>query len=297
MLPDTPLSLELEMENYAEDLSIAMAESALDEDDTPWADNGSTKSHSKSPQQHTASSHASRQSRQPNGSSKADGSLLGSSAANDSSIPMSVRPLLNFVVWKTHNRGDFTRGNGQFILLTNDQTTQRQAQKFGVRAKMLAQVCAIVAKSTPRMQPTNGAHRPVAIEPLGPDEDFEEVVYKPNPRASPKRSSPRLAQNVLDPNHFGRNPKQDKSVGLFEAPISPRVQSVLPSASAGPAVTRSPNSSSRARSNTPNNRPLRQPQTPVQHIARPIDPDSYARPSPGGRRTRGPSRGRLWEPN
>ena len=139
------------MENHAEDLSIAMAESALDEDDTAWVDDRSTGSHSKSPQQHTESLNINRASRQANGSSIADRSFLGSSTANDHSIPMSVRPLLNFVVWKTHNRGDLTRGNGQFILLTNDPTTQRQAQKFGVRAKMLAQVCAIVAKSTPRV--------------------------------------------------------------------------------------------------------------------------------------------------
>lgn len=200
-----------------------------------------------------------------------------SSDAAGGDIPLSVRPLLNFVVWKTHNRGPSPRETGQYILLTNDSNTQRQAQKFGVRAKMLAQVRGIVAKSAPRTTPTNGVHRPLPIEPLRPDEDFEEVVFKPHVRSrSPGARSPKQAQNVLDPNHFGRDP-----------PGSPRAQGAAPATPA--AAARSSNGSSR-RSTPAANRPTKQ-----QQVARPIDPDSYARPSPGPRRGRG-NHGRLWEP-
>jgi len=206
-----------------------------------------------------------------------------------SGIPASVRPLLNFVVWRAHN--DVEPGTARYILLTDDSVIQKQAQKFGVRAKLLNQVRNIVAKDGRKLDVGKPLPEEDTLEngviqddipAMDEDDDAEEILFKPLHRAVPT-ITPNGFSNVLDPNHFGRTPattRRGNGSNHTSTPTPPRP--------AGGRVT--PNASRTRGNNVPVARQARQLQ-----FVKPIDPDSYARPAPVLRRGRGGSR-RLWEP-
>jgi len=236
-------------------------------------------------------------------------------------IPAQVRPLLNFVVWRTHHEDPTIGGTGKYILLTNDPTTQRQAQKFGVRAKLLSQVRGIVARDNKVMSGSNGNASGVptptktgveeaAVKPAEGDDDEDEVVFKPAQRPA-SSNGPKVAANVLDPDHFGRsasiNVHGDTPIGRGNFrngrgnAFIGRGNLHAHMAPIGPAANRTPAAPMTIRSlpNSPRGRASsligRQPR--FQNNNRPIDPDSYTRPPPMMRgRGRGGFR-RLWEPN
>ena len=141
-------------------------------------------------------------------------------------IPPAVRPLLNFVVWRTHHQKDVTAETEKYILVTNDPIIQKQAGKFGVRAKMLTQLSTILAKEgiKPSMNTpdsngvftVNGQKKNEEEEEEEADisDDEDRVVFDPSkrpgssrgPKAQNRNSNPQTA-NVIDPDQFGRNNK------------------------------------------------------------------------------------------
>ena len=157
------------------------------------------------------------------------------------------------------------------------------------------------------------------------DRDEDEIIYVPTQKGSPQ--DPHAAP-VIDPDHFGRNTSPGARAAILvpaEAPQPPRSPALakvftaqLKSQPASPKPAPStpatqhnrqnngqPRSSPRTPSMNGSMRgPGRNAQIPVQVIklVKPIDPDSYARPTTGsvrggrggGRGTGG--RGRLWEP-
>lgn len=250
-------------------------------------------------------------------------------------IPNTVRPLLNFVVWRTYHGDSTIAGSGKYVLLTNDRTTQKQAQKFGVRAKLLPQVGTIVAKATPAII-TNGntAAMDRPIEPReAPDEEPEdEIVFNPAQRPGSSRGrngipgTPIASANakVLDPDHFGRSPGAGPLVSPTPAPVQPHRQPQHMSPKNTPRGQHTPQSprmqygpgmrgqagpspgfrGGRGRGGSMRGSPQMngrggfQPngQIPAQQeYAKPIDPDSYARPH--SMHGRGNAMRRLWNPN
>lgn len=198
-------------------------------------------------------------------------------------IPARVRPLLNFVVWRAHN--DIEPATARYILLTNDQATQKQAQKFGVRAKLVSQLRNIVLKDGRKLDVGEPLPEETSLESemllddvpiMEADDDAEEILFQPVPRVTQR---PNGNPNVLDPNHFGRSPARASRRG-----------NGLPTANVRSTPTRGSVSSPRGRNSVPVGRQPR----PTQ-LVKPIDPDSYIRPAPTLRRGRGGGR-RLWEP-
>jgi len=135
-------------------------------------------------------------------------------------IPNRFRPLLNFVVWRTYHFDLSTSSAGTYVLLTNDPTTQKLAQKFGVRAKMLSQVRTIVAKegtNNPQDEGLDGdgedpnqgtTEEDGIIDAVGDmravdERDEDEIIYVPPSSSQPL--SENIKTTVIDPNHFGRN--------------------------------------------------------------------------------------------
>ena len=242
ILPDTPLSLQPGLQTE-EDLSDALQEHLIVDENLERVSLGSkdtTDTRSKSPSSvDTVSSSTSPTMSQTapvvendttnvrrnlhnspgNGSDTTVGALQPNDCMNHPStkpgIPAQVRPLLNFVVWRTYHEDPTIGGTGKYILLTNDALTQRQAQKFGVRAKLLSQVRAIVARDNKMTSGSNGTASGFALSTktgqeesavtfADGDDDEDEVVFKPAQRPGSSHSS-KAAANVLDPDHFGRS--------------------------------------------------------------------------------------------
>jgi len=148
-------------------------------------------------------------------------------------IPTRFRPLLNFVVWRTYHFDLSTSSAGTYVLLTNDPTTQKLAQKFGVRAKMLSQVRTIVAKegsNTSQEEDPHGNEEDSTQDAAGEDDiidavgdmravderDEDEVIYVPPSSSQPLQEN--IKTTVIDPNHFGRDTTR---VALAASSLSP----------------------------------------------------------------------------
>jgi len=211
---------------------------------------------------------------------------------------------------------------------------QKLASKFGVRAKLLNQVRNIVQKNMSQLggitrEPEAEEEEDEVIDAVGDmkavdDRDEDEIVFVPPPRGS---SQDPHAAPVIDPNHFGRNtspgtraaalgpvlaPSTPKSPALAQVfatqpksqPSSPKPAQTTPASQHNRQNNNQHRSSPRAANMNGSMRgPGRNIQVPVQvtKLVKPIDPDSFTRPTNGtvrgGRGGRGPGgRGRLWEP-
>lgn len=264
-----------------------------------------------------------------------DGHLtMSNPPTGTSAIPTRLRPLLNFVVWRTYHSNFSLNSSTTHILLTNDITTQKLASKFGVRAKLLNQVRNIVEKNMSQLDGTtevpeaeDQAEEDDVIDAVGDmkavdERDEDEIVFVPPTRGS---SQDAHTAPVIDPDHFGRTtspgtraaalspaavPLAPKSPALAKVhtskpksqPSSPKPAQSTPAAKQNNGQPR--NSPRTANMNGSMRGPRRDVQIPVQvtKLVKPIDPDSYARPTTGtirggrggGRGSGG--RGRLWEP-
>lgn len=232
-------------------------------------------------------------------------------------IPPTVRPLLNFVVWRTYH-GDLTIvGSGKYILLTNDRTTQKLAQKFGVRAKLLSQMNTIVSKGAEARKlngtaveadavraSLDGSTTALELDELPEDEGDEEIVFDPSLRPGSSRGVP-TSPKVMDPDHFGRRTAGPAVVQpTATAQANPMPKSNFRGRGRGATTGAGP-----GRANVASQRGRGQQfprggtrgvtgvrgQHSAQQSARPIDPDSYARPS-STRGGRGASK-RLFDPH
>ena len=265
--------------------------------------------------------------------------------------------------------------SGKYILVTNDPIIQKQASKFGVRAKLLGQLETILAKAGIKstVEPigapfSNGINGHVDEDELSDDED--RVVFDPSKRPGSSRGLPPRPTNanVIDPDHFGRDYKipaakppagplqanntgfprgrghfgnrrgrgpplqpspapnrfnasqgSQRGRGTAASPVRgvgflPRAKGYMQPVSRGGAQNFPgrgvPNGiAPGARGGNPGFRGRGAQNLPFaprgagfnqsrnQFVQKPIDPDSYVRPSPFGRgRGRGAAMHRLWEP-
>ncbi len=189
-------------------------------------------------------------------------------------VPLSLRPLFNHVLWRIHqNRGEDPLVDNSFILLTNDPQKQAVAQRFGVRVKRLEQLREAIVREDRdyknRLQFFRKESEARRVVGSGGDEqrdnrseDEDEVLLKRPARASHSNSG----RQIWDPNAFGRAPQTARARGRggFRGSAHNHTHSP-PENKPGPAPDRL------------------------------IDPNSFARPPPNFRRSRGGKR-RLWEP-
>ena len=212
LLPDTPFSRANVNGTDRVDALSKMLDRNLNTNSSQTSSPNTQTTH-RSPSASPTSSASSLSSTAADTPVKADES---STALSAHGIPPSVRPLLNFVVWRTHHEDAIGIESGKYILVTNDPIIQKQASKFGVRAKLLAQLENILGKEGVK-RVDEGLQAPTmknfsshsAEEDISDDED--RVVFDPSKRPTSSRgisgqTVPAIS-NVIDPDHFGRSEK------------------------------------------------------------------------------------------
>jgi hypothetical protein len=210
-------------------------------------------------------------------------------------VPKSLQPFFNHLLWRINQGADFTETMESYILVTNDAFKQTIGQRFGIRCKRLEQLREVIAREERdirnreqmlKKENMTPIKKEEAIKPevnrngdkTGEDDDEDEIIFK---RPPPKAPQAMNGKQVVDPNSFGGRNIQNAfprgGRGAFRG------------GRASPVATRS-NGHFHPVNTTPTTpKPL-----PVD-LTKPIDPDSYARPTSAKSVARG-GRRRLWEP-
>jgi len=238
--------------------------------------------------------------------------LASSGSQGETTTPSELRPIFNYVMWRIHQETDPRAALETFIFLTDDPVKRRCAQRFGIRVKNLEEIRHAVAREAREarnriifeekeaaknaaikqaVSPKPTAATPVArspksaqvqqpaATPLSDDDEEDEVVFKRGPPKEPASmrapQPPQSEKKLIDPNQFSRG--ADPAV-RGNGRGSTRGGFVRGGAPRGAFV--------HARGGRNN--------APADSPDKPIDPNSFARPSPGRGRARGG--GRLWMP-
>ena len=253
--------------------------------------------------------------RTPNQTARNSAEITRMDKSPKGSVPTYLRPLFNHILWRIHKEMNPDAALESFILLTNDPAKQTIAQKFGIRAKRLEQLRDAVAREDREYrnhmtvlkieseQPNPPASTDqIVVEQKSPvrpksshsnkraeSEDEDEVLLKRAPRGPQAQNA--NSQRVFDPNDFGRS-NQHHGVrgarGGFGGPSGHRGRGIPARGRGGYPP--------RGGAYVASNLPFRPPPVPRVDPNQPIDPDSFARPSPRANTVRG-GRRRLWEPN
>ncbi|KAF2752326.1 hypothetical protein M011DRAFT_473558 [Sporormia fimetaria CBS 119925] len=244
------------------------------------------------------------------------------SRSEKASVPGSLRPLFNHILWRIHQETNPDAALESFILLTNDPIKQSIAQKFGVRARHLEQLRDVVAredrefknhqilnklenklespeprtskspsteKSVPERQPTP---LPGLTDDVGSDEEV--ILFKGVPTGPQAIQPAPAAKPVYDPNDFGRighnrGARGGRGRGSFAPPARGRG-----------APTRGRGNFAPRGAYVGPGPAFRQPPppraTPMPDASTVLDPDAFGRPAPRINNGRGGPRA-LWEPN
>lgn len=134
-------------------------------------------------------------------SSPAKSPVCDRSPNSTTSVPVRLRPLFNFILWRIHQELDPVAALETFIFLCNDQSKVNYAKGFEIRTKRLEQLRETIGRE---------------------DRDFRNrqmIQQRDNhtaPNVTTKRSPPtapaamvaqqQAAANVIDPDAFGRQP-------------------------------------------------------------------------------------------
>ena len=228
-------------------------------------------------------------------------------------VPAHLQPLFNHIMWRINKESNPNAALASFILLTNDQTKQAIASKFGIRAKRLEQLRDAVSREerehrnrltvykleSEGPKPRSLAEKPIEQKPAprpksshsshskaeNDSDDEDEVLLKRAPRGPQAQIA--NAQRVWDPNEFGRTNQIHGSRGGRGGHGSPRGRGI-PRGGRGAFAPRG--------AYAPPGPPFRAPPAPRHDPNQPIDPDSFTRPVPRTTPMRG-ARRKLWEPN
>lgn len=230
-------------------------------------------------------------------------------------VPVYLQPLFNHILWRIHKETNPDAALESFILLTNDQTKQNIAPKFGIRAKRLEQLRDAVSREereyrnrltvykleSEEPKPRVMAEKPIEQKAARPksshsthskaeiDSDDEDVVLlKRAPRGPQAQTASVNGQRVWDPNEFGRTNQLHGPRGGRGGHASPRGGRGVPRGGRGGFAPRG--------SYAPPGPTFRAPPAPRHDPNQPIDPDSFTRPVPRASPMRG-ARRKLWEPN
>lgn len=227
-----------------------------------------------------------------------------------------MQSLFNYILWRIHQELDPAAALESFIFLCNDPSKVHYARGFDIRSKRLEQLRETVGRedrdfrNRQNMQVKENQQSPVAVTitpKVMPEEDDDEVVYKPPVPRGPAAMRQQPQPNVIDPNAFGRTPQAVVQADQPKMPSqSPRLVNAQLSPSRGgsslPFVPRGNlRGSMRGRGNfgpgrggfVTNNRTPTAVQSSAQQNGQ-IDPDSFARPRGSGYTGRGGRK--LWVP-
>ncbi|KAG8624953.1 hypothetical protein KVT40_006704 [Elsinoe batatas] len=223
--------------------------------------------------------------------------------------PSSIRPLINYILWRVHQESNPIEALDSFIFLSDNPALRRHAQRFGIRSKTLSEIRYVIAresqdarnrqaiqqKDSPTINSGHARNRSgdqtkanrrsasrQAAQPIEPavekdgsvSDDEDEILLKRAPKGPAALiKSPRPSRASLSNNMSPRTPR-----GALNAPSRGTARNVSRSQNRGRGTV-----PGRGRGGAVQ-----------QQMSGPIDPDSFARPSParGGARS---GRG-LWMP-
>lgn len=166
--------------------------------------------------------------------------------SSSASVPQSLKPLLNYILWRVHQETDPVAALESFIFLCNDSRKVGHAKGFDIKTKRLEQLReaigredrdfkarqALLNRENQTVTSTAEAEDEMQDEDMEEEDEEEKVVFKPHPPKAPAAMLQKPQTNVIDPNAFGRGPPpmataaQQISNG---APNSPRGSHVVPS--------------------------------------------------------------------
>jgi hypothetical protein len=223
-------------------------------------------------------------------------------------VPIYLQPLFSHILWRINKEENPDAALESFILLTNDPTKQAIAQKFGIRAKRLEQLRDAVAREdreyrnhltmqqletqtiaapeTPKAAERPKSSHTSDIKPLDDSDDEDAVLFK-----APRGPAATINnQRVFDPNDFGRTNQQHSPRGGRGAHAPPRGRG-------GPPAFRGRGTFAPRGAYVAPGPTFRAPPAPRHDPNQPLDPNSFARPSPRASPVRGGRGRKLWEPN
>ncbi|KAK6435338.1 hypothetical protein LTR95_008473 [Oleoguttula sp. CCFEE 5521] len=227
-----------------------------------------------------------------------EASTGGSQGSGSTAVPVRLRPLFNYILWRIHQELDPVAALETFIFLCNDPIKVNAAKGFDIRCKRLEQLRDAVGREERDVRNRLSVTSKEALLAASP-------VQKSPPKAPAAMLSPTTA--VIDPDAFTRTVQPVVPKPAFtKAPQSPRAGFVAPSARGGPVGAPTSNlrgTSMRGRGNFTSARggqssPMARRGGPVAlPNGAQIDPNSFERPR-GGFTGRGAANGarKLWVP-
>ncbi|KJX96823.1 hypothetical protein TI39_contig598g00034 [Zymoseptoria brevis] len=143
--------------------------------------------------------------------------------SSSDSVPQSLQPLFNYILWRIHQELDPVAALESFIFLCNDSRKVNYAKGFDIKTKRLEQLREAVGREDRdfknRQNLLNRESQTLQAEEVQslPDSDDEEVVFKPMVPKAPAAMLPKQT-NVIDPNAFERGPQPQSTAALKDLP-------------------------------------------------------------------------------
>jgi len=237
----------------------------------------------------------------------------GDTADNDTTgIPVGLRPLFNYILWRIHQEIDPAAALESFIFLCDDSRKRKLAQKFGIRSKSLADIRYAIAREGQETRNRQIVQKKEAANHVRPASGnanpAQAVKQTPSVAGSPNLVNIKPVEVSDSVSANGQEDSDEDEIVLKRPPKAPAA--MLAANSPGGKVL-DPNQFSRNVSNPTRGTPRGGGRggasrnvsrggfggrgTPnKQENSGPIDPNSFTRPNSG----RGGQRGgrRLWMP-
>lgn len=170
---------------------------------------------------------------------KSDSPVYNKAPFPNSSVPLRLQPLFNYILWRIHQEVDPVAALETFIFLCNDQSKVNYAKGFEIRTKRLEQLREAIGREDRdfrNRQMVSQRENPIAPTTQAKATATAEIV-KQSPPSAPAAmvAQQQAAANIIDPDAFVRPPvahSQPVQPQTFQ-PRSPRIPHVSPQASRG----------------------------------------------------------------
>ncbi|PSK50398.1 hypothetical protein B9Z65_342 [Elsinoe australis] len=230
--------------------------------------------------------------------------------SDSSETPASVRPLINYILWRVHEESNPAEALDSFVFLSDNQAMRKYAHRFGIRSKTLSEIRYVIARESQDARNRQAVQQKEASAIAGNQghaRDRSGDLSKSNGRPVSRQNAQAIGKpeikvgSVSDEDEILLKRAPKGPAALTKSPPQTRrnVESEQPPRTpraglTGPALG-TPRNAARVASRgrgamTPRGRGKAVPAQP----SGPIDPDSFARPSPSRGGARG-GRG-LWMP-
>lgn len=247
-----------------------------------------------------------------------------------SGVPLHLRPLFNYILWRIHQEIDPGAALESFIFLCDDPAKSRLAQRFGIRVKTLADIRFVVAREerefknrqlvqrkeneksggsasnsrpstrgpvvapapAPEIQDVTNGSIPMSNDQEDDDDDEEEILHKRAPKAPAAMIAAQQQQHSPRLANKVLDPNNFSRDGAKTAGRGNIRGGAFRggAARAGAVPGRGGGGRTKDMSSSPKNGPNES----LNARGGPIDPNSFARPSTN--RFRGGGGRRLWQP-